>query len=52
MEGFDEVKPPSGAPERLLRPTLVGILRCEKMSLRRHTALWSKNAGRTRREPR
>ena len=72
VEGFDEVnnsRTPravhqSGYADVLLRPTMVGILRCGKMLPPQlnlvieiefadaTTALWSENAGGTRREPR
>ena len=61
MEGFDEVNDPrvhqGGYADVLLRPTMVGILRCGKMLPPQlnlvmeiefadaTTALWSKNAG-------
>ena len=65
MEGFDEVNDPriaravhqGGYADALLRPTMVGILRCGKMLPPQlnlvieiefadaTTALWSKNAG-------
>ena len=59
MEGFDEVQ--GGYADVLLRPTMVGILRCGKMLPPQlnlvieiefadaTTALWSKNAGAIRR---
>ena len=55
MEGFDEVNDPriaravhqGGYADVLLRPTMVGILRCGKMLplADATTALWSENAG-------